>query len=136
MNYQKKPIILVCVTKQETSEEIINHGASIRDEVDGDLYLLHVTKKDISNTLTQNIEHFYKLSRRYNANMTVMTSDNVIEIMKQVVKDLGVSIIVMGETKQQHLKKSTLYKLQQSFGNLLTYKIVSIIEENDFQDVI
>lgn len=121
--------IMVCVTLQNTCHNLIEHAQSLRE--DGDkLFVLHVAKNgqtfmgaaDEAATL----EFLYGVSHQFNADMTVLHSDNVVNTIYQFIKDNNIHIAVLGtpntKSKDNGLIASLKAKLNDTVDLVLIDK--------------
>lgn len=127
--------ILVCVTKQDTAKHLIEKGMKMKVGQEGELFILHVTKKDIQH-LAEEIDYFYTICKSYDAGFGVIHSDSIIKSIVKYVKERDIDKIVLGMTRQQNLKDSTMFRLQQALHGLAEIVIVPIQEEYNLKDVI
>lgn len=97
--------VLVCVTVQKSCERMIREGFKLAKDMEGELSVLHVAKKDgdmLGYTLEGDaLEYLYKISSESGAAMTVIRSDDVIGSIADFVKKQGVSIVLMGASRGQ-----------------------------------
>lgn len=127
--------ILVCVTKKETAKELIERGMKLKSSHEGELFILHVTKKEIHH-LSREIEYFYSLCKSYDAEFGVIHSDNVIKSIIKHVKEKDIDKIILGVTRQPNPKDSTLFRLQTALHGMAETIIVPIRETYELRDVI
>lgn len=91
--------ILVCVTKQKTCERLIK-AASQRKAKDGNLHVLHVAKNSwniLDNAReSEAIEYLFKISKLYDAEMTMLRADNISETIADFANNRNIHLIVLG----------------------------------------
>ncbi|PLS19579.1 universal stress protein UspA [Bacillus sp. M6-12] len=127
--------ILVCVTKQNTVKHLITHGLKMKEKSNGDLFVLHVTKKPLTE-LANEIQFFYDICKEYDANFGVIHSDSIVKAITKYVKENQIDKIIMGETRQENPRKSTMYKLQSALYGIAEIVLVPIREDRHYKDVI
>ena len=83
--------ILVCVTQQKTCERLIKKGAALRDELGGELYIIHVALnglKFLGNSKEgEALEYLFGISKSVGAELTVLRSDNILKAITGFAKD-------------------------------------------------
>ncbi|KPU45884.1 hypothetical protein OXPF_03520 [Oxobacter pfennigii] len=93
--------VLVCVTVQKTCERLIRKGANIRDEIEGELLVIHVAASG-ANFLgniseADALEYLFSISKSAGADLTVLRSDDVIKTIIQFAKENKITNVVLGE---------------------------------------
>jgi len=95
--------ILVCVTQQKTCERLINKGAEVRDELDGELFVIHVAGNDehiLGNSSAGDaLEYLFGKSKLAGAELTVLRSDDVVKSIVNFSKDNKINKIIMGGSR-------------------------------------
>lgn len=127
--------ILVCVTKQDTAIGLIEKGMKMKEHHEGELFILHVTKKDIKY-LAEEIDYFYTVCKSYDAGFGVIHSDSIIKSIAKYAKERDIDKIVLGMTRQPNPKDSTMFRLQQTLHGLAELIIVPIQETQNLKEVI
>ncbi len=91
-----KPIVLVCVTDQIKCDRLIRSGRLIADSFSLDLKVINVeTSAGIENA-GLGIEHLYKVSSQYGAEMTVYYHSEALESVQSYIRGNNVAHIVTG----------------------------------------
>lgn len=110
--------ILVCVTQQKTCERLIRKAASIGDEQNSELHIIHVSKKGwkILNNRKEGeaLEYLFGISKSVGANLVVLKSDNIPGAIADYAKNNGIDFIILGKSpsdKDEDAFKNTLVKL-------------------------
>lgn len=127
--------ILVCVTKKETARHLIEKGVEMKSGHGGELFILHVTKKEIQHCSSE-IDYFYNVCKAYDAGFGVIHSDSIIKSIVRYVKERDIDKIVLGMTRRPDLKESTMFRLQKALHGLAEIVIVPIQEGCNLKDVI
>lgn len=104
--------ILVCVTQQKTCERLIKKAAKLRDEVNGNLYVIHVAKNEwnfLDNEREgEALDYLFGISKSFGANLSVLKSNNIVKTIYDFVKENKIDFIVMGES-QRDRKENRFY---------------------------
>ena len=103
---------MVCVTQQITCERLILKAADLKDQLKGQLFVIHVAKNEwnfLDNAKEgEALEYLFKISKSVGANLSVLKSDNIVESLADFAKENKITHIVMGESPQHH-EKSNYY---------------------------
>ena len=113
--------ILVCVTQQKTCERLIKKALTIKNEHNGNLYVLHVAK-DSWNFLdnikeSEALEYLFTISKSAGANLTVLRSDAIVKTIAEFAKDKKIDYIIMGESNDDHTENRFFTALKQELVN-------------------
>ncbi|WP_057976458.1 universal stress protein [Caloramator mitchellensis] len=111
--------ILVCVTQQKTCERLIKKGAELKKDFGGELFVIHVAKDGdnfLDNPMQNDaLEYLFDISKEYEASMTVLRSNNVVEAIEKFAKENDISQIVLGaapgDVKENIILKGLYEKL-------------------------
>jgi K+-sensing histidine kinase KdpD len=100
--------VLVCVTKQKTCERLIKAASKLKAK-NGNLRVLHVAKNSwniLDNSReSEALEYLFKVSKEYNADMTVLRSDNISKTIADFAKNNGIDLIVLGQSNNEQGNK-------------------------------
>ncbi len=92
-----KPIVLVCVTDQIKCDRLIRSGRLMADCFSLDLKVINIeTNASFGGHAGLGIEHLYKVSSLYNAEMTVYYHQEALESAKNYIRSNNVAHIVTG----------------------------------------
>jgi K+-sensing histidine kinase KdpD len=127
--------ILICVTKQNTVKRLIEKGLKLKEKTNGEIFVLHVTKKDISH-FADEVQFLYDICNQYNANFGVIHSDSIVKTITRYVKENNIDKIILGETRQDNPRQSTMFKLQSALYGIADIMIVPVREDKTYKDVI
>lgn len=110
--------IMVCVTQQKTSENLILKGVELQKQCEGAaLYVIHVVneKDNLLYNLSDGeaLEYLFKITKDIGADLVVKRSKNVISTLVAFSKDNAISYIVMGSSGGE------TSKFEKNFKNLL-----------------
>jgi len=96
------------VTKQKTCERLIKAASKLRAK-DGNLRVLHVAKNSwniLDNTReSEALEYLFKVSKEYNADMTMLRSDNISKTIADFARNNGIHLIVLGQSNNEQENK-------------------------------
>lgn len=122
--------IMVCVTQQKTCERIIKRGAELRDEYDGELFVIHVAKEGwnfLGKTKEGDaLEYLFQKSKSYGANLTVVRSRDVLETLKDLAEKNNIDLIVLGESQEDSEENNIVSKLGKRLHNNVGFEIVPL----------
>ncbi|AHM56821.1 hypothetical protein EAL2_c15260 [Peptoclostridium acidaminophilum DSM 3953] len=115
--------VMVCVTKQKTSERLIKSGYKIAGP-EGELYVLHITGKDLSLANCEVIQHLFDVSKKYDAQMSILHSKHVAETIKKFVSDNDINAIVLGESNEESVKSDMALKITSGMPDTVKTYII------------
>ncbi|HZK27938.1 MAG TPA: universal stress protein UspA [Thermoclostridium sp.] len=100
--------VLVCVTKQKTCERLIK-AASKRKDVNGNLRVLHVAKNAWNildnSSESEALDYLFKISKVYNADMTMLRADNISETIVNFAINNGIDLVALGQSNNEQENK-------------------------------
>lgn len=100
--------VLVCVTKQKTCERLIRAASKRKDE-NGNLHVLHVAKNSWNildnNRESEALDYLFKISKVYNADMTMLRADNISETIADFAKKNEIDLVVLGQSMNEQENK-------------------------------
>lgn len=122
--------IMVCVTQQKTCERLIKRGAELRDEFDGELFVIHVAKEGwnfLGKTKEGDaLEYLFQKSKSYGANLTVIRSHDVLETLKDLAEKHNIDTIVLGESQENSEENNIVSKLGKRLRDEVGFEIVPV----------
>lgn len=126
--------IMVCVTQQKTCERLIKRGAEIRDEYDGELFVIHVAK-DGYHFLGKAkdgdaLEYLFEEAKTYGASLTVVRSHDVLEALKKIAEKNEIDTIVVGESYENCDEKNVVNKLKKRLHKNINVEVVPVQIKN------
>lgn len=123
--------ILVCVTQQKTCERLIKKASELKDELNGELFVIHVAKNEwnfLDNDKEgEALEYLFGISKSVGANLSVLKSDNIVDAITLYAKENKINYIVMGESPDDHKENDFFNKLR----TLLKKVEIVIIRQNE-----
>lgn len=96
----EKKNVLVCVTGQLSCERLIVAGARFARTSGGQLYVLHVARPDghvlgYANE-AEALEYLFSVSLEHGADMVVIKSSDVVDVLAAQARELGAATLVAG----------------------------------------
>jgi K+-sensing histidine kinase KdpD len=124
MSSKKK--VLVCVTQQKTCERLIKKGVCVRDELDSELFVIHVAMNGL-NFLGNSkegdaLEYLFGISKRAGAELTVLRSDDIVKTIVGYTKDNKITDMIVGEPPNEH-DNNIIRELKQKLPGVNIYVI-------------
>jgi Osmosensitive K+ channel histidine kinase len=121
--------ILVCVTQQKTCERLIKEGSRLRDELGGELYIIHVAMNGL-NFLGNSkegdaLEYLFGISKSVGAELTVLRSDNIIKTITGFARDNKISDMILGEPPDNSRNSEIINELRRKLPNTDIYVMPS-----------
>ncbi|QUH18512.1 universal stress protein [Alkaliphilus sp. B6464] len=121
--------IMVCVTKQKTCEKLIQSGVKIKEQRDGDLFVVHVAPTGwnfLGNSQEgEALDYLFEISKAVGADMTVLRSSEVVKTIVDFCEKNGITIIVLGESPEVSEDNNIISKLTKKLGQNIEIKVVS-----------
>lgn len=123
--------ILVCVTQQKTCERLIKKGAALRDELGGELFIIHVAMNGLNflgnSKEGEALEYLFGISKSVGAELTVLRSGNIVKTITGFAKENRITNIIVGESNDvqnnniinelKHKLPSVEFNVMPSKGN-------------------
>ncbi|MGI6669908.1 MAG: universal stress protein [Acetivibrionales bacterium] len=124
-----KKNILVCVTQQKTCERLIHEASELRNECNGDLFVINVVKNDLnfldSASESEALEYLFGISKGVGANLTVLKSDDVPGAIAQYANDNDIDCIILGKSRASKQSDQFLKRLKSLLKKGVEIRIVS-----------
>ena len=95
--------VMVCVTQQRTCDRLIKFGHEMLTDQGGELHIVHVTgvredSEDSDNRTA--LAYLYTRAEAFGAQVTVKESDDVVDTLVELVREYGITHIVLGESRE------------------------------------
>jgi K+-sensing histidine kinase KdpD len=120
--------ILVCVTQQKTCERLIRNAALLRDEMKGNLFVIHVVKDNLNflNNIKEGeaLEYLFDISKSVGANLSVLKSDEIALTISDFVLHNKIDCIVLGVSPDDSGSISFVSELKAVVSKKVEFKIV------------
>ena len=127
--------VAVCVTKQKTCERLIKRGSKIAGK-NGELYVLHVTAKELATVNCDVIQHLFDVSKKYGAQMSIMHSNNVFEAINDFIHENDINKIVLGESLEASTKTDMTFTISDNLPKKVKPIVVPVEYNYWDQDVV
>lgn len=125
---------MVCVTQQKSCERLIERGAQIREGTD-ELHVVHVVKdswKYFSEMEESDaLDYLYEVSKNFQANLSVINSDDIEKSLSEFARSRNVRVIVMGESKENSKQQDMIFRLRKTINMDVAFDIVTELENED-----
>lgn len=127
MDKDKK--ILVCVTQQKTCERLIKRGSMARDELGGELFVIHVAANGV-NFLGNSkegdaLEYLFGISKSMGADLTVLRSENITKTITGFARDNKITNIILGEPPDKGSDSNIINELRRRLPSVDIYVMPS-----------
>jgi K+-sensing histidine kinase KdpD len=123
--------ILVCVTQQKTCERLIKAAASLRNELEGELFIIHVAKNQwnfLDNIKEgEALEYLFGISKSVGADLTVLKSDDIVKTISDFIRANKITSVVLGQSPEAHKENNFIETLKKRLGNI-DIKVIPQIE--------
>jgi K+-sensing histidine kinase KdpD len=114
--------ILVCVTQQKTCERLIRKAATLKDELKGELFVIHVAKNawNFLDNIKEGeaLDYLFRISKSVGADLSVLKSDSIVETIVTFARERKISYIVMGESPNDHKENNFFNELKCLLSNI------------------
>jgi len=93
--------VLVCVTQQKTCERLIKKGANVRNEIGGELFIIHAAKNGLNflgnSQEGEALEYLFGISKSVGAELNVLRSDDIVKTITDFAKENRITNLILGE---------------------------------------
>lgn len=108
--------VMICVTKQKACERLIKIGSNKANNELSKLYVVHVSREGESYLGNpdegQALEYLFSVSKKANAEMTVMRSENIVETLVDFAKEQEIQVMVLGESPSLNQENNIIKELK------------------------
>ncbi|MCT4595998.1 MAG: universal stress protein UspA [Anaeromicrobium sp.] len=122
--------IMVCVTQQKTCKRLIKKGVKIRDEHDGDLFVIHVAKEGCHFLNKEEdgdaLEFLFDVAKSHGASLTVVRAQDVLGTLRDLAVKNEIDLIVLGESYENKQEKNMVNMLEDSLPDGIGIEIVPV----------
>ncbi len=109
--------VMVCVTQQKTCDRLIQYGNSILGDNKGELFIIHVAHYKFNflghTKEGEALEYLYEKALEYDANLTVVRSNDVAETLASQVEKNNIIHIVVGESGETDITSNIVNQLEK-----------------------
>lgn len=121
--------IMVCVTQQKNCERLIQKGAAIRNDLKGDLFVIHVAREGVSflgnNSEAEALEYLFDISKSVGADLTVLRSNSIVNTLVDFIEEKKIEHVVLGEPPKDCRDESIVSELRARIPKCNFYIIPS-----------
>ncbi|MGE4215024.1 MAG: hypothetical protein AB7E42_09685 [Anaerotignaceae bacterium] len=112
--------VLVCITAQCNSKRLINEGAKVADQANGELHIIHVQRGDsiFNNADTPRLlEELFDYGAKRGGMIHFYCDEDITECIGRFVKEKGITKMVLGEPPMNSI--STQKEIEKKLGVVL-----------------
>jgi K+-sensing histidine kinase KdpD len=117
--------VMVCVTKQRNCERLIHMGRMLAQREQHKLSVVNVELPGAnflgSADEGEALEYLFQVSSAYQADMTVLKDDDVVETLIRYAKENGVCKIVIGRALAPESEHSIVSRLKKELRDVEVY---------------
>ena len=128
----EKANIMVCVTQQKTCDRLIQYGNNILGDNNGELFIIHVAHYKfnfLGHTKEGDaLEYLYEKALEYDANLTVVRSNDVAETLANQVKKNKITHIIVGESGETDMNSNIVNLLGKKLGNIAELLVIPAVK--------
>ncbi len=121
--------IMVCVTQQKSCKRLIESGAAIAKEEDGNLYVIHVVKEGWKYfgklKEADAIEYLFEESKKNGGDLTIVKADDIVGTLKKFAREKEIDIIVMGKSREKTADQDMIKRFRGKGLKEIELKIVT-----------
>jgi len=121
--------IMVCVTQQKSCKRLIEAGANIAKEEEGNLYVIHVVKEGWKYfgklKEADAIEYLFEESKKNGGDLTIVKADDIVGTLKKFAREKEIDIIVMGKSKEKTADQDMIKRFRGKGLKEIELKIVT-----------
>ena len=111
-----KNSVLVCVTRQKNCERLIKEGHRLSKENNCNMNVINVLLNDRKILDESNeanaIDYLFNVSKKYDGDISIIRSDNIVKTIVDFVKENKIGIIVFGESPDMNDENSIVNKVK------------------------
>ncbi|MDD4564982.1 MAG: universal stress protein [Eubacteriales bacterium] len=124
--------VMVCVTQQKTCDRLIQYGNNILGDNNGELFIIHVAHYKfnfLGHTKEGDaLEYLYEKALEYDANLTVVRSNDVAETLANQVKKNKITHIIVGESGETDMNSNIVNLLGKKLGNIAELLVIPAVK--------
>lgn len=96
--------VMVCVTQQRTCDRLIKFGHELLTDQGGELHIVHVTGARLNSlgidSTQATMDYLRERAKNYGGELTIVESEDVVDTLVELVKEHGITHIVLGESRE------------------------------------
>jgi K+-sensing histidine kinase KdpD len=121
--------IMVCVTQQKNCERLIQRGATIKEKLNGELFVIHVAREGVNflgnNKEADALEYLFDISKGVGADLTVLRSNSIVNTLVNFIENKKIEHVVLGEPPINCKDESIVLELKSRLPNCNFYIVPS-----------
>ena len=125
--------VMVCVTQQKTCERLIRKGVELLGGDEGELFVIHVAGRGdpfLGNSKEgEALEYLYEKAKAYEADLTVVRSDNPLETLDELIEKNKITHVILGSSRETIQANNFVLKLKKKIRNRAELVVVPPEEE-------
>lgn len=114
--------VLICVTRQRSCERLIRVGYERSKTSGGKPYVIHVAplgENFLGNPKEgEALDYLFDISKQVGAEMTVLRSNEVVEVLSNFSQKHNIGIIILGESPSAQGKSDIIDKLRKKLTDV------------------
>lgn len=118
----KRSNVLICVTRQRSCERLIRVGSEASEKSNGKTLVIHVAplgENFLGNPKEGDaLEYLFDISKQFGAEMTVLRSDDFIDVITEFSRERKVGTIVLGESPGSKGDSQIIKKLKRTLTDI------------------
>lgn len=119
---EKSLNVLICVTRQRSCERLIRVGYNRSKKTGGKPYVIHVAPKGknfLGNPKEgEALDYLFDISKQIGAEMTVLRSDEVVDVLSKFSQKHSIGVMVLGESPNMEKEGEIIKRLKQKLHNV------------------
>ena len=114
--------VLICVTRQRSCERLIRVGYERSKTSGGKPYVIHVAplgENFLGNPKEgEALDYLFDISKQVGAEMTVLRSNEVVEVLSNFSQKHNIGIIILGESPSSQGKSDIIDQLRKKLTDV------------------
>lgn len=114
--------VLICVTRQRSCERLIRVGYERSKTTGGKPYVIHVVplgENFLGNPKEgEALDYLFHISKQVGAEMTVLRSNEVVDVLSSFSQKHNIGIIILGEPPSSQGKSDIIRKLKNKLSDV------------------
>ena len=114
--------VLICVTRQRSCERLIRVGYERSKTTGGKPYVIHVAplgENFLGNPKEgEALDYLFHISKQVGAEMTVLRSNEVVDVLSSFSQKHNIGIIILGEPPSCQGKSDIIRKLKNKLSDV------------------
>lgn len=121
--------VMVCVTEQKVCEKLIYNALELLESTPGEIFVIHISRESVIQNAESGeaLEYLFGVCNKYNASLTVVKSDNILQSLVDAAVRNKIDTIIMGESRNADPDTSIIYALKKELGNNIDINVVPTV---------